>query len=62
MRKEKRKIRIAAIAYMFMFAAIFCIVSAGNMVETKAASTQEKIEFRDKNAGVMSASPVRTGI
>ena len=61
MGKEKRKIRIAAIAYMFMFAAIFCIVSAGNMVETKAASTQKKIEFRDK-AEVSSASPVRTGI
>lgn len=56
MGKEKRKIRIAAIAYMFMFAAIFCIVSAGNMVETKAASTQEKIEFRDKSGSYLCKS------
>lgn len=56
MGKEKRKIRIAAIAYMFMFAAIFCIVSAGNMVETKAASTQKKIEFRDKSGSYLCKS------
>lgn len=57
---EEKKIRsvkcrtgIAVITYIFMLAAIFCIVSAGNIVEAKAAATSERIEFRDKSGSYL---------
>lgn len=53
---NKQSTIIAAIAYLFMLAAIFCIVSARNYVEAEAATIAKTVAFQDNSGKYLKKS------